>query len=753
MTKYLLWSAAACALASSPSLAQAQDAGAATTPEAPQTGIGDIVVTAQRRSENLQRVAVAVSAVNAASLVNAGVSQPQDLSKLVPALKLAASGGAGTQVTVRGVGNFAGNAYAEPAVAVNLDGVYIARSAGADGLFYDLDRVEVLKGPQGTLYGRNATAGALNIIAHKPDDAYEASGNVTVGNYNLWRGELALNAPLGGGSAFRVAGQITRRDGYFSDGYNDDRSEAVRAQLKLVASDRFHVLIASDYAHQGGKGPGAVFSPFLSSNAYAGPTADGSNALLRNVSLGITGGQNPNLLPAFTDKGYVNANNVGVSATAEYAFNNATLTVIPAYRDSSNDYLQYNPGFPLQVSENAKTTSLEARLASSNKTARLQWLLGGFFYNEDLHFNLFANQGVSFSYTNPLLNTRSYAAFGQLTFALADGLRLTGGLRYTHEHKTQAGNHGSPLGAGQSTSTCAPYDATTGACYAALSGDLTANRVTWKGGVEYDAGPQSLLYANVGTGFKAGGFFGSQPPNTYKPETLTAYTIGSKNRFFGNTLQVNAELFYWDYRNKQVTHLGPIQPAGFDLITENAGKAEIYGSEVEITWQPAPSDTLSADVQYLHSRYKEFTYTQSTANGPAQTSCPTTAIAGQAAVQVNCAGRTVPLSPTWTVNLSYRHTFDLAGGSRIDAQVGTRIESGYWLGEEYVSGQYQDATTVSNATLTWHAAGDRFSVSGFVDNIEDRVIKSMSFVHPVLGLPVVGLRPPRTFGARLGFNF
>lgn len=137
-------------------------------PTQDQSGIADIVVTAQRRSENLQRTALAVSAVDASALRQAGVVQPQDLTKLIPALQLSSLGGGGTQVTIRGVGNFAPFLYSEPAVAINYDGVYLARSAAPNGLFYDLERVEVLKGPQGTLYGRNATGGAINVITAKP---------------------------------------------------------------------------------------------------------------------------------------------------------------------------------------------------------------------------------------------------------------------------------------------------------------------------------------------------------------------------------------------------------------------------------------------------------------------------------------------------------------------------------------------------------------------------------------------------------
>lgn len=728
-----------------------------------QSGLAEIVVTAQRRSENLQKTALAVSAVGGEQLQSANISQPQDLSKLVPALKLSSGGGNGTQVTIRGVGNFAGNAYSEPAVAINLDGVYLARSGGPNGLFYDLERVEVLKGPQGTLYGRNATAGAINVITRKPDDVLSAEGTFTVGNYDLVRGEAAVNVPIADGAALRVAGVVTRRDGYFSDGYSDDRSESIRAQLKLDPTDRLSILLSSDYTHVGGQGTGGVIAPYLDKdNPYRGPSKDGTNDILTGASLAISGGANPNLLPKLADDGYIDMDNWGVSATIDYDLGGARLTVIPAYRRSENNYLHYAAGFPIVTHELSKATSVEVRLGSSDETA-IKWLVGGYYFDEALNFDLFANQGVAFNRTIPDLKTRSYAAFGQLTYSLTDTLRVTGGARYTSERKSQSGVNGGPLptiptgypGTPESfyNLACAPYDAAEGVCYGGLDGVVKNTKVTWKGGLEYDAGARSLIYANVATGFKAGGFYASLAPNTFKPETLTAYTIGSKNRFLDNSLQLNFEGFYWVYKDKQITHLGPILPGGFGLITENAGKADIYGAEIELLWQPAPSDKFSANLQYLHSRYSDFSYSQSTTTGVPNTTCPTTPVTGAAAVIVDCSNRAVSLSPKWTLNANYVHSFDFDNGSSIDAQLGTQIQSSYWVGEEYLEGQYQKASMVSNASVTWRAPNDRFSIAAFVDNIEDRTIKSGSFVQPVLGSTFAILRAPRTYGLRANVKF
>lgn len=726
-----------------PAMAQQADQPNATTDG---QGIQDIVVTAQRRDENLQKAALAVSVIGGDALADAGVNTAQDLTKLVPALKLSGVGGGGTQVTIRGVGNFAGNPFAEPAVAVNMDGVYLARSSGPNGLYYDLERVEVLKGPQGTLYGRNATAGAINIIARKPEKEFGAQGSFEYGNFDKWRGELAVNLPVSDSAAFRVAGVISRHDGYFKDGYNDDKTEALRAQLLLDGGGPLSILFAGDYSHTGGKGPNGTFAlsktGFTTSDPYLGASLDGSNTILEGVSNAITMGANPNLLPRFKDDGFLDIDNWGVSATVNYDLGGAALTFIPAYRKSESHYLHYNAGFPVDSDEYSKATSMELRLASTDGGSPLQWLIGGYYFNEDINFDLRPFQGVAYGVTQPDLNTRSLAAFGQLTYAVAENIRLSGGLRYTDEKKTMDGQLGNGPGPGFPVN------------FVTLDGGrIKDTSVTWKAGIEVDASPRSLLYANVGTGFKAGGFFASQAPNTSKPEKITAYTIGSKNRFFGNTLQLNAEAFYWKYKDKQVTHIGPIKPAGFNLITENAGSAEIYGAEVELLWQPTDADRLSANAQYLHSKYNSFVYTQTVLTGPAQTACDIAPIAGQPAVSVDCSGRVLPRAPKWTVNLSYQHTFDIGTVGKVDALIGTRIESMSVLGEEYLPGQYQKSYMASNASLTWHDADDRYFISAFVDNIEDETVKVASFVQPVVGLPMTVLGPPRTYGVRVGFKY
>jgi len=226
MRKLFLASTAAIALM--PSVAFAQNSKSASTEVA--TGLNDIIVTAQRREESAQKAAVAINVVGGGDVTDAGVTQLAALGSLVPALTIQQIGGS-TSTFIRGVGNFAVDFTNDPAVAFNYDGVYVGRITSTNGTFYDLARIEVLKGPQGTLYGRNATAGVINIIPTQPKlGELSGYGTVSYGNYNALDAEAAVNIPLGDKSAIRVSGTITNRDGYLSNGISDDKTQALRVK-------------------------------------------------------------------------------------------------------------------------------------------------------------------------------------------------------------------------------------------------------------------------------------------------------------------------------------------------------------------------------------------------------------------------------------------------------------------------------------------------------------------------------------------
>ena len=739
--------------------AWAQDASApapATTEAKASTnaGLQDIVVTAQRRTENLQRAAIAVSAVAGPALVNAGVNDVTNLTKLVPALVVQPSVGTATNFYIRGVGSFAANAFTDNPIAFNFNGVYIARPAAPLGTFYDLERVEVLKGPQGTLYGRNATGGAINVIPAKPKlDRFSADFIGEYGNYDAKTVMAAVNVPLTTNMAIRLAGQIRDRDGYLSDGYDDEKGQAGRASLLVKPTTWLTATLVADYFHQGGKGGGAVLVPGPLTPTAPKPSDRIGGADPRSIAAleaSFPGRILSGLVKAPQKDGFVDNRFWGIAGTIEADLGFATLTVLPAYRNTRPDFLAYNGGYSSRIDERARQKSLEMRLASA-PGGKLGYVVGAYLFDEKQKDLNDFNQGLLLRTTfTTSLHNKSAAGFGQLTYSLTDRFRVVAGGRYTSERKTQDT---------LLTQTSFGVGPTSRAF-----GRAKFHRFTYKAGVEYDVAPRSLLYANVATGFKSGGFFIAALDNSFRPERLTAYTIGSKNRFLDNRLQVNLEAFYWDYKDQQVNYIGPIRTSattyGTGLLTTNAGKSRMYGAEAEINFKVTRNDLLSADVQYLNGKYTRFTYTAVTANGASpRNSCSVTPtntppIAAPARpFIIDCSDRPQINSPKWTANLAYTHTFALGDDLTLDAGIRTRIESGRYLSPEYLPEEYQKAYRSSDAYLTLNGPKNLWSVTGFVNNLENRTIYAGSSLRPVIPVVYNILRPPRTYGVRVGFHY
>jgi iron complex outermembrane receptor protein len=736
----------------------AQDVGRSGTASAGEAiddaGIQDIIVTAQRREENLQRAAMPVSAVTGQSLINAGVSEVTGLSRLVPSLVVQPVVGASVNFYLRGVGSFAANAFQENPIAFNYNGVYIARPAAPLGTFYDLERLEVLKGPQGTLYGRNATGGAINVIPKAPSLSGPAADMVfEYGNYDSKKVSAAVNIVLGSTVALRVAGQVVDRDGYLSDGYDDANGQAIRASLLFKPNDWLTATLSADYFHQGGKGTGSVLVPGAVTPGAPDPKdrIGGSDprsvAALAVIPLVASGG----VLPPKRD-GFVDGKFWGVSANIAMDLGPLTLTIVPAYRDHRPNLLAYNSGYSLRVDEASKQKSLEVRL-SSNQSETLNYVIGAYYFHES-QFDFFNPVHGPFSSSLIIsdLTSKSAAIFGQATYSLTDSFRVVAGGRYTEDKKSQATSLSQrSFGVGPNTF---------------VTGDVKFTKFTYKAGIEFDAAPQSLIYANISTGYKSGGFFIAATNNTFKPESLTAYTIGAKNRFFDNRLQINLEGFYWDYKDQQVNHLGPVQTSlnppvfGITQITENAGKSRIYGFESEITFKPSKNDNISIDLQYLNAKYKRFTYTASSPNGvPPRLACPIT-LATNAPVTpparafvVDCSGNQQINAPRWSLNLSYDHEFELSGKLSLTPGVSARVESGRFMSTEYLPEEYQKGYHLVDAYLTLADVGSVWELTAFINNIENKTIYASSGIKPFTNAVYNILRAPRTYGLRAGLHF
>jgi len=725
-------------------------------------GLEEILVTSQRQTESSQSIGIAVSAISEETLRNAGVSNSEALTTLVPALVVQPSAGPSTQFYIRGVGSFSANAYAENAVAFQVDNIYYARIGAPQGVFYDLERVEVLKGPQGTLYGRNATGGAINVITKKPERG-NTSGYLTVeaGNYALLKSEGALNLPLTDISAMRFAFQTTDRDGYLRDGYDDDDGKAARLQFVVDPTEKLSALLSVDYFKQGGRGRGSALFP-QQGDPWTGGADPSSLARVSPPNFQFS--QNPARSVYPRTNGYNDNEYWGVAATIDYDMDWAALTVLPAVRSSDMDYLSYVAGFTIDTQEKADQQSLEIRLASQYETS-FDWVTGLFYFHESDNAHQGYLSGVSDTLINPKLETTSYAAFGQGTYHFTDDTRGIAGLRYTHEHKTQDTFFNQlfyfqPFINGGFLETAFP-----------VVGDRTDEQVTWKLGVEHNVTADSMLYAHVSTGFKAGGFFASAGENTFKPEEITAYTIGSKNRFFQQRLQINAELFYWDYQDQQVSHLGPVStgPGAYApaFVTENVGNATMKGADVEFQALIGDNDLLGGSVQYLESEYTDFTYKylgDAIPTGPG-TGIPipphvgcgvaTEAIVngGTGAISnVDCTGKPAVNAPLWTVNLNYEHTFpstvgDFVFGAR------ARYESERNLSVDYTDEVKVEEYVLLDAYLNFSTPDKAWEVSTYINNIENQNVYAGSFSRPFYNDTYNNLRPPRTYGVRLTYNF
>jgi iron complex outermembrane recepter protein len=726
-------------------------------------GLSVITVTAQRREEDLQRAAVAVSAVTGDSLVQQSITEATQLTRLVPALQVAPAAGA-TQIYLRGVGTFGANAFAEQGVAFNLDGVYLDRPAAPAGLFYDLERIEVLKGPQGTLYGRNASGGAVNVITAKPKFG-DVSGFLTgeYGNYNTFKTQGAINLPLGDQMAVRIAAQHAEHDGYFNDGYDDEDTQAVRGQIRAEFGP-VELNLSADYAHVGGKGIGGTIMPLLFDEDDERLGVSDPQVLAAYLSRSPTA---PVPQTVARSDGYQDNDFFGLIGTMNVDLGFATLTVIPAYRTTDIDTISYASSFLIDVVESSKQSSVEARLA--NEGDRLTWVLGAYYLDLSINADQLYDQGNNSTRINSDLDTNSYAVFGQATYSLTDTFRVTGGLRYTLDQKQQLTNQVArpfvgfvPPGPPAFTPIFATIPST------AVT-DIEFERVTWKAGVEYDAAPRSLLYASVATGFKSGILYSAVGQNYSEPEALTAYTIGSKNRFLDNRLQANLELFYWDYKDQQISGLGPVQVAttpggpifGPVFLTQNAGSATIYGAEFELLFQPTRNDLFSANLQYLKTNYDDLRFQAFSSSGIAPASgcvvTPTAAVTITPIARVfniDCTGKPLPNSPELALNLGYEHTFDLGASGRIIAGADTRIETERFLSIDYVPLASQGGHMMSNARITYETDNGLFSLTGFINNIENELVFSNTIQSPVkVGVFYNQIRPPRTYGIRAAVKF
>ncbi|WP_157968769.1 MULTISPECIES: TonB-dependent receptor [unclassified Sphingomonas] len=710
--------------------------------------IGDIIVTAQRRAESTQKASVTIQVIGGDELVKSGLTAPADISKLTTGVEIG-KGGANTQIFVRGVGSYAYSPLASPGVAFNVDGVYVGRPTGVDGNFYDVARVEVLKGPQGTLYGRNANGGSINVVTNEPKlGRREMALNVEAGNYALINTSGAINLPVGDTIAVRAAFNVTSRDGYLSDDTFDDVKQAGRMRIKWEPSADFSLLVNADYIHVGGRGSNGVYLPRRpGASPYKAVSEPAANDYKQSFPSAAPFAPFTNRLK---NEAYQNSDLYNASALLTWNLGFATLNVLPAYRKGDINYVTNDLGGRFQVTQTSDQTSVEARLG--NTTSAFTWVVGGFFFDEDQTGVSLVNNGdtpVPFLGNRVLQNyyisyqpkTKSYAGFGQTTITIVDGLRLLAGLRYTHEQARVAGYV-------DTLETNPPTRLIN------FPGSRSFDGVTYKVGVEYDLAPRSMFYATYSTGFKAGGFGQSSAPgNYYQPEKLYAAEAGIKNRFFDNRLELNLSGYYWKYKDLQDSRVNFDSAGNLAFITFNAGDATIYGATVDLVVQPTANDRLSFTGEYAHSRYDRFIIdTPAPIYQPGSTGCPTSVVAGN--IRQDCTGYQVARLPEWSGTMSYQHTFDLAGGGNVVAGASAKYASARWIGIDFIPAERDGAYAVLDADLTYTTPDGTMSVGLWGRNLTKTVYYTGGIQQAfIAGLFTANIGAPRTYGARATFKF
>ena len=851
--------AIAAAMSASPGLAQSSPPAPAAAEE---TGITDIVVTAQRREENLQSVPISVSAFGATEIAAKGLNDVSRLEGLVPGFTFGRSG-TDARPAIRGVRTENVGINADTTIGFFVDGIYQSRSSQGTLGFVDLERVEVQRGPQGTLYGRNTFGGNISIVTAQPTaDKIAAGADLTIGENAQVRATGYVNLPLGDTVAVRFAGGYEKSNGYVKNvnpaGGNlfDNDDTYLRAAISFKPDSNFTATFKFDYSARGGIG-GSAFGYKLVGSYFD----VGSNQQLFNatpVILNTRGGNRDGIVdapltidagvplfaagnPYLIDNDYRGAlslKNYGFSANIGYDFGPVTLKSITGYNDfqttrtQDTDFSGNQIGADYQFSA-AKTFSQELQLLSSG-SGPFEYVVGAYYFKDKLR-DLFINQqfpqivrnvtpaitraAAAGFYGQNRASTESVAAYAQASYALSDQFKITGGIRWTRDRKEyQFANADAilPLAGGLPDGTAitlgtgpipdssfgvqgAPTNCTyvtiplpqpgfqclttnTNRFNGATFPTATFERVTWRVGADYQVTPTNLLYASVSTGFNSGGFNGSQAAlalgrGTFTPQTVTAFEIGSKNRFFDNTLQLNLAAFYNKYSNLQEQRQIPAGNTTLSII-ENSGKARSYGAELEAIWRPVSALTLNASFAYLNAHYTKYDQvaapfgTSILVNDPAATTATVvngvtiagvgqrrvfavgykcgliagTGGAGQPGAAYGCdlSGNRIAHSPEYSGAVSAQYDIDLGEAGTLSpfAQVNF---SGSFFGQpinSVLDRQNAFAKLDLRVTYSYHS---KYSIQAFVTNVTN-IATATRFVYGGGGNLQASYAPPRLWG-------
>ncbi len=667
--------------------------------------LDEVVVTAQYREETVARTPISITTITADDLNRNNLQQINDILDDVPGVTLA-RGPAGSFFTIRGISSIQGGGEIDPGISFNVDGIYNPFSSAALMSFYDVSRVEVLRGPQGTLYGRNAISGVVNVVTNDPTfDDFRSDTRVSFGNYGARTVTAVANLPVADIASIRLAGNYQSRDGFLSNGNDDLNTRSYRVKALVTPTDTLTLGLNLDTGDYWGNGTGmAAIQPFAS-DPWTGL---------------------PDLAPPFQ---HVDA--VGYSGLVSWDAGPATVTFIPAYKSNDWDNQATSGPFLSRTYIYDTQYTYELRVSSNNTDSPLFWQAGAFHYDAR---NL---KGLRFPFATIFQDvaTESVAAFTQIDYSVNDLMRVTAGLRYTRDAKTQDGEN---------------YTAGGDLLGEVRNANSSWTSWTYKVGFERDILDASMLYANVSTGFKAGGISLSiGPEGAFDPETLTAYQFGIKNRLLNGRLSIDSELFYYDYGNYQAAYTS-LNPAfgGNIRIIANAGEAKIKGGEIESSFLVSAYDLFSASVGYTEGRFGTYIVPDGLGMGGSFDYSGTRIHPPRWKMSASYR-RFIPLRQLGTLSpsLSVNYRSDSYQDSRQYATAGTWGPAGTYVAPH----SRQDSVTKVDAAISYQNMSERLQVTAFINNVTNKASFAAAYGNP--GLYYGYLDPPRVFGLTVDFNF
>lgn len=731
----------------------ALSAGGAMAQEGGDATIEEVVVTAQKRSENLQDVPVSVTALSGQALQERGVTNVIGLNNLAPGLRVSSGDAAANpKIFIRGVGLSDFNPNSSSGVGVYVDGVYVGSPLAQMAGFYDIGQIEVLRGPQGTLYGRNTNGGAVNITTKRPTQSFAAEASAEYATYNALNLSGAVGGPvIADKLAVRAAAQYVKDDGYTYNrvtghDVNDTDYWALRLSALYTPTSDFEALFqVNRFVNRGDATQPQHRALFPATAAAVGPSGFCAPAYYGTAQCGDlfgyvdTDGDNRALDANQEGKDKIDL--FGASANMTWNLGSVSLVSVTAWSWAHRNAFENTDSSPFQMLEinylaRQRQFTQELRIQSNDAAGSpLKWVLGGYYLDEtvkdastqdvlrDLRplfpdgFSL-ENSVAAFSYPYTQ-KTKGYALFGQADYSLTDRLTATVGLRYSADEKSF--DYQSQAEGGLIVLLTSKQKKT----FSAWSGRL---------GLRYELSEDASVYATYNRGYKSGGFFGglATTPEELEPydnEKLDSFEVGLKSELLDRRLRLNMSAFYYDYQDQQV-FAQALRNGLTVLVLDNAASSEVYGAEIEASARVTQNFRIDAGLSLLKATYGEYSSE------------------GQ-----DFTGNRLPQSPKVTFNVAATYSHPLASGARLSGTVDAAYSSKIYFDNSNAERLSQDAVWVAGAQGSWISPDGTIEAGVFARNLFDETYKVSISNIDSLGVDLLTLNRPRSLGVFLRYRY